>query len=196
MKIQVIGLDWKWLFIYPELGIATVGEVAFPVAEPVDFELTSDTVMQSFIISALAGQIYVMPGMTTAVNVEARQAGIFEGENMQYNGTGFAEQKFRALAMSRADFTAWVEKVRSQGSILDAKTFETLSQLSTKVQAQAAIGAPALPGGTIYFSSAPADLFASVRNQYHSGHAQAIAQPPARAFDTSGHSGAGHTLSP
>jgi cytochrome o ubiquinol oxidase subunit 2 len=79
----VVGLDWKWLFIYPEYGIASIGEMAFPVHRPVALKLTSDTVMQSFLVSSLAGQIYTMPGMETQLHLKADRPGVFEGENTQ-----------------------------------------------------------------------------------------------------------------
>ena len=104
LQVQVVGLDWKWLFIYPQYGIASIGEMAFPADRPVALKLTSDTVMQSFLVSALAGQIYTMPGMETQLHLKADHPGVFEGENTQFNGIGFTEQKFNAVAMSQQDF--------------------------------------------------------------------------------------------
>ncbi|AWZ01352.1 cytochrome bo(3) ubiquinol oxidase subunit 2 [Rhodobiaceae bacterium] len=177
-RVQVIGLDWKWLFIYPDLGIATVGEVAFPVGEPVGFEMTSDTVMQSFAIGALAGQIYVMPGMSTTLHVEADQPGTFEGENMQFSGVGFADQKFQAMAMTPAEFDAWVAQVRADGVALDADSYRALAAPSTKAQAQTALAVPARPGGVIYFNNIPADFLATVRDRYTSGKPVDATQQP------------------
>lgn len=186
-RVQVIGLDWKWLFVYPDLGIATVGEVAFPAGEPVGFEMTSDTVMQSFAISALAGQIYVMPGMSTALHVEADQPGIFEGENMQFSGTGFADQKFQAKAMTLPDFDAWVAQVRANGVPLDATTYAVLAAPSTKPQAQAALAVPARVGGVIYFNSIPVDFLATVRSRYTSGKSvDATQQPGSPTYEIGG----------
>ena len=130
--MQVIGLDWKWLFIYPELGIATVGEMGMPVDYPVSMDLTTDTVMQSFIIPALGGQIYAMPAMGTKLNLLATEPGVMEGENTQYNGDGFTGQKFLAHAMPKEEFDEWVEKVRANGIPLDEKTYKILAQRTTR----------------------------------------------------------------
>ncbi len=92
LRVEVIGLDWKWLFLYPDLGIATVNELAFPAGRPVALNLTTDTVMQSFMVPALAGQIYAMPGMITDLNLQADAEGVMLGANSQYNGEGFADQ--------------------------------------------------------------------------------------------------------
>ncbi|MGR3510272.1 MAG: cytochrome ubiquinol oxidase subunit II [Sulfitobacter sp.] len=187
MRVHVIGLDWKWLFVYPDLGIATVGEVAFPANEPVVFEMTSDSVMQSFAIGALAGQIYVMPGMTTALHVEADQTGTFVGKNMQFSGKGFAEQKFNAKAMSPVDFDAWVAQVRQEGRILDAASYAVLAEPSTKEQAQKALDVPQRPGGVIYFNAIPSDLLSSVRGRYTSGKpVDAMQQPGSPTYQTRG----------
>lgn len=187
MRVHVIGLDWKWLFVYPDLGIATVGEVAFPANEPVVFEMTSDSVMQSFAIGALAGQIYVMPGMTTALHVEADHPGTFMGKNMQFSGTGFAEQNFKAMTMSPVDFDAWVAKVRKEGRVLDAASYVVLAEPSTKAQAQTALAVPRRPGGVIYFNSIPPDLLPSVRGRYTSGKpVEAIQQPGSPTYQKRG----------
>lgn len=100
MEIQVIGLDWKRLFICPEQRIATVGIMAIPTHRPVHFSLTSDTVMQSFFIPSLGGQIYTMAGMVTQLNLQADRRGKLGSENSQFNGMGFQNQKFTASAIS------------------------------------------------------------------------------------------------
>ncbi|WP_255011951.1 cytochrome ubiquinol oxidase subunit II [Roseovarius sp. M141] len=175
LEVQVIGLDWKWLFIYPELGIATVNEMAFPVGTSVSFVLTADTVMQSFVIAALAGQIYVMPGMRTQLHVLADEPGDYEGENMQFNGLGFTKQKFRALAMTPADFSAWVEEVRSHGVALDEATYGRLAVASTGTQAHDTLGSPQMPADALYFNAVEAALFEGVLHRYMRG----TAVPPA-----------------
>ncbi len=106
LRVQVVGLDWKWLFIYPDLGIASVGELGIPVKQQVAMTLTTDTVMQSFMIPALAGQIYAMPGMTTQLHLVADTPETMQGENTQYNGRGFTKQKFATRAMQPDDFNA------------------------------------------------------------------------------------------
>lgn len=128
LQIQVVGLDWKWLFIYPEPGIATVNELAIPVGRPVHLTLTSDTVMQSFMVPRLAGQIYAMAGMETQLYLQADHAGVFLGENTQYNGDGFQKQKFRTLALSDADFSNWVETARQSDEQLGCDQYTRLAE--------------------------------------------------------------------
>ncbi|MBL4766838.1 MAG: cytochrome ubiquinol oxidase subunit II [Rhodobacteraceae bacterium] len=170
LNVQVVGLDWKWLFIYPDLGIASVGELAFPADHPVSMTLTTDTVMQSFIISALAGQIYAMPGMTTKLNVIASEPGTMQGENMQYNGIGFTGQKFAAIAMEPADFEVWVKRVRRDGIALDDNSYSILAKQSTRTEAHAALATSDMPKTAIYFTLADTKLFGDIVNKYHGGH--------------------------
>tara|TARA_R110002051_G_scaffold32382_2_gene73033 strand:- start:104796 stop:105746 length:951 start_codon:yes stop_codon:yes gene_type:complete len=184
LRVQVVGLDWKWLFIYPDLGIATMGEMAFPSEVQVGLTLTSDTVMQSFTVSALAGQIYVMPGMETALYLDANGPGRFQGENMQFNGTGFAQQKFDAVAMSDADFEAWVDQVRSTGVPLNVQTYQTLSVRSTQAEARAALGNSNMPQTALFFATIPDGFFAQIVDRYRTGHpVRAHEQPGAPGFD-------------
>ena len=133
-------MDWKWLFIYPDLGIASVGELGIPVKQQVAMTLTTDTVMQSFMIPALAGQIYAMPGMTTQLHLVADTPETMQGENTQYNGRGFTKQKFETLAMQPEDFSAWVEGVRANGIPLDPVTYRTLAMRTDRDEVQAALG--------------------------------------------------------
>lgn len=156
IEIQAIALDWKWLFIYPELGIGTVNEIAFPVGQPVTFRITSEVAMNSFMIPALGGQIYAMAGMETRLNLQANQTGEMEGRNMQFTGDGFPGQVFSALSMSETDFDGWVDKVRTQGGALDSDSFKAVSQPSTNTPAQ-------------YFSTVPDDFFQS-RLEHFMGH--------------------------
>ncbi|GAA4217620.1 cytochrome ubiquinol oxidase subunit II [Sagittula marina] len=184
LRVEVVGLDWKWLFIYPELGIATVNELAFPEQTSVALDLTSDTVMQSFLVSALAGQIYIMPGMRTKLHFLADAPGRFEGENTQFNGTGFAQQKFRAVAMERADFDAWVAQVKSDGVPLTAERYAVLADASTGAEAQKRMAAEGLPEGVIHFSSVEGDLFDTVLHRYmHGTPVPPSAQPGAQEYD-------------
>lgn len=168
LEVQVIGLDWKWLILYPKEGIATVGEMALPVGRPVSIRLTTDTVMQSFFVSALAGQIYAMPGMTTRLNLVADRAGTTEGENTQYNGDGFAEQKFALHALPEADWRDWVARVRGSALALDDSTYARLARRSTLAEARLAL-APGQADGPLLFGSASPGLFERVLNRYHQG---------------------------
>lgn len=118
LEIQVVALDWKWLFIYPEQGIATVNEVAFPVDTPVRFRVSSGSVMNSFFIPRLGSQIYAMAGMDNDVYLEANEIGTYSGRSTNYSGAGFSGMIFDAHATSDEDFDAWVEEVRQSPQTL------------------------------------------------------------------------------
>lgn len=130
MVIQVAAMDWKWLFIYPELGIASVNEVAAIVDRPIEFQLTSTTVMNSFYVPALAGQIYAMSGMQTELNAVINEPGVYKGFSANYSGEGFSQMRFKFHGLNEADFDAWVEKVRGDNKVLDTTTLEALNQKS------------------------------------------------------------------
>jgi cytochrome o ubiquinol oxidase subunit 2 len=130
LEVQVVAQDWKWLFLYPEQNIAAVNELAFPSERPLSLTITSDTVMNSFLIPALGGQIYAMAGMQTRLHLLADAPGRFAGRNMQYSGDGFANQYFEAIAMSGEDFEAWVARVRRSEGRLDAAAYEQLAKPS------------------------------------------------------------------
>ena len=133
LKVEVIAQDWKWLFIYPEQDIAVVNELVFPAGRPLSLKITSDTVMNSFMIQALGGQIFAMAGMQTRLHLLADEPGKFWGRNVQYSGAGFSDQQFRAIATTNEDFDAWVEKVRGAEEKLDTATYEKLLKPSQKV---------------------------------------------------------------
>lgn len=181
LNVQVVGLDWKWLFIYPDLGIASVGELGIPVKQQVAMTLTTDTVMQSFMIPALAGQIYAMPGMTTQLHLVADAPETMQGENTQYNGRGFTKQKFRTLAMQPSDFNAWVKTVRANGIPLDAATYETLAMRTDRDEVQAALGTAQMPDNALYFTLEGGDLFHSILHRYHGGQPLPVDQQPGTA---------------
>ncbi len=178
LQVQVVGLDWKWLFIYPELGIASVGELGIPIKQQVAMTLTTDTVMQSFMIPALAGQIYAMPGMTTQLHLVADRPEQMQGENTQYNGRGFTKQKFETVAMELHDFDAWVDKVRANGILLDATTYQTLAMRTDRDEVQAALGTPQMPDNALYFKLDEGDLFHTILHRYHSGEPLPLNQQP------------------
>ncbi len=108
LRVQAIAFDWKWLFIYPDLGIATVDELAFPADRQLALDLTSETVMQALFVPALGGQIYAMGGMVTRLHLAADGPGTYRGRNTQYNGEQFDEQRFEAVALTEAGFRDWV----------------------------------------------------------------------------------------
>ena len=184
LNVQVIGLDWKWLFIYPDLGIATVGELAMPTNQPVSLSLTTDTVMQSFLISSLAGQIYAMPGMTTQLNLLASKPLIMEGENTQYNGEGFTEQKFKAIALSPLDFERWVTNVRKKSIRLDKQTYGVLARRATRTESFNTLGTSEMPDKVLYFTLTEPNLFHQVVHRYHSpGGVSRELQPGSSAYE-------------
>jgi len=111
--VDVVALDWKWLFIYPEQGIATINEVAAPVDRPIEFRITASTVMNSFFVPALAGQIYAMPGMQTTLQAVINKPGDFEGFSANYSGAGFSHMRFTFRGLSNADFDQWVAKAKA-----------------------------------------------------------------------------------
>jgi cytochrome o ubiquinol oxidase subunit 2 len=149
LELQAVALDWKWLFIYPAQGVATINQMAIPVGRPVHISLTSGTVMQAMLIPQLAGQIYAMAGMRTQLNLAASRPGTFRGENVQYNGAGFKNEKFDVLALSGSDYQHWLEKVRGAAHPLDTAAFTKLFQKSATAQ-------------PIFFSSVPDSLFQDI----------------------------------
>lgn len=130
LKIQVVALQWKWLFIYPEQGIATLNFVQFPEKTPVSFEITADAPMNSFWIPQLGGQIYAMPAMVSQLNLIADEAGSFRGVSANLSGDGFAGMTFVAKASSQTEFHQWISSVRQSGNFLNLKEYNRLVQPS------------------------------------------------------------------
>jgi cytochrome o ubiquinol oxidase subunit 2 len=131
MTIQVVALDWKWLFIYPQQNIATVNYVQFPVNTPVDFQITSDAPMNSFWIPQLGGQIYAMPGMTTQLNLLASSQGSFHGSSANLSGIGFSGMTFTAHASSEAAFNQWVGQTQQSHPALTMNHYNQLAHPSS-----------------------------------------------------------------
>lgn len=132
LKVQVVAMDWKWLFIYPDYGIASVNEMAAPVDVPIEFSITASTVMNSFFVPALAGQIYAMPAMETKLHAVINQAGDYEGFSANYSGHGFSHMRFRFAGLSGADFDAWVAKVKAAKDPLNREEYLRLEQPSER----------------------------------------------------------------
>ena len=130
--VQVVALDWKWLFIYPEQGIATVNELVTPVDVPVRFKITASTVMNSFYIPALAGQIYAMPGMVTTLNAVLNKPGQFTGFSANYSGAGFSDMRFKYYGKSAVDFDKWVAATRAGGGKLERADYLELEKPSER----------------------------------------------------------------
>ncbi|WP_425505621.1 ubiquinol oxidase subunit II [Sphingomonas chungangi] len=130
LEIDVVALDWKWLFIYPEQGIATVNGLALPVDREVQFKLTASSVMNSFYVPMLAGQVYAMPGMQTQLHAVLNKTGRFGGISANYSGAGFSGMHFEVAGMSEADFGSWVAKTKAAGGTLDTRTYLNLAKPS------------------------------------------------------------------
>ena len=127
MRVQVVALDWKWLFIYPEQEIATVNELAIPVDTPIEFLITSDTVMNSFFVPQLGSMIYAMAGMENQLYLKADEEGTFRGLSANYSGFGFSGMKFDTKSLNEQDFNAWVNEVKSSPNALTKEAYKTLS---------------------------------------------------------------------
>lgn len=132
LTVEVVALDWKWLFVYPEQGIATVNELAAPVDRPIRFKITASTVMNSFFIPALAGQVYAMPGMETRLHAVVNQPGVYEGFSANYSGSGFSHMRFRFHGLSDDEFGRWVQTVRAAGAPLSRTAYTQLAQPSER----------------------------------------------------------------
>ena len=134
LAVQVVSLDWKWLFIYPEQGVASVNQLVVPAGTPVHFALTSASVMNAFFVPQLGSMIYTMNGMVTQLNLQADREGNFFGQSAMYSGDGFSDMNFRVRAVPQDAFAAWVSRARQEGPALDRPGYESLSQQSENVQ--------------------------------------------------------------
>ena len=159
IRIDAVALDWKWLFIYPDQKVATVNEVAFPANVPVDFHITSATVMNAFFIPQLGSQIYAMAGMQTQVHLLANQAGTYQGLSSNYSGDGFSGMTFKAVALpSQQGFENWLAKVKTSQQTLGATAYEQLA-------------APSENNPVAYYSQVQPNLFADIVAGRVAGHA-------------------------
>ena len=152
LVIEVVALDWKWLFLYPDQGVATVNEVAAPVDRPIKFKITSGSVMNSFYIPALAGQIYAMAGMETKMHAVINEKGVFDGFSGNYSGHGFSQMRFKFHGMDENGFNAWIEKLRTSGEPLGSKTYLELEKKT--------IGHP-----VVYYGDVDERLYHDILNQ-------------------------------
>lgn len=128
VEVEVVSLDWRWLFIYPEQHVATVNRLVVPAGVPIHFRLTSSSVMNSFFIPQLGSQIYAMNGMTTQLNLQADEAGTYQGLSAQFSGPGFSDMRFTLVATSDEQYASWLAEVRARGGVLDAATFTQLAR--------------------------------------------------------------------
>ncbi|MDE2260866.1 MAG: ubiquinol oxidase subunit II [Betaproteobacteria bacterium] len=155
VQVEVVAMGWKWLFIYPDLGIATVNRLEIPTGVPVSFRLTSDSVMGSFFIPRLGGQIYAMAGMQTRLHLVADQPGTYAGLNTQFDGDGFPGMRFDTVATSTQGFDAWVRQVKQSSMALDEGAFKKLE-------------VPSKNNSPEYFSAVEPHLFDHVMHKYMS----------------------------
>jgi cytochrome o ubiquinol oxidase subunit 2 len=163
LRVDVVALDWKWLFIYPEQGVATVNQLVIPAGTAVEFRLTSATVMNSFFVPQLGSQIYTMGGMTTHLNLLADKPGEYPGFSANYSGDGFSEMRFVVKSVPAKDFNAWLEQARGTGSPLDDAGYAELKKPSKAVPP------------TTYRSVDP-KLFERIIDQTVAGPAKAVRQ--------------------
>jgi len=185
VTIEVVALDWKWLFIYPEQGIATVNKIVFPAHTPVNFRITSDAVMNSFFIPGLGGQIYAMAGMTTKLHLIADRNAEMDGISANYSGAGFTGMKFKAIATSQEDFDAWVSEVKKAPKQLEAAEY-------------AALAKPSQNNPVELYSSVTPNLFQTIVDKYEGmkpgkplKHEKKEKEVAATDMDSNSHSAAG-----
>jgi cytochrome o ubiquinol oxidase subunit 2 len=134
IRIEVVSLDWQWLFIYPDQGVAAVNDLVIPTGIPVEFALTSATVMNSFFVPQLGSQIYTMPGMTTRLNLLAAHPGDYPGLSANFSGDGFSDMRFLVHAVPATEFTNWLARTREAGPTLNADAYSQLARPTGNAQ--------------------------------------------------------------
>jgi cytochrome o ubiquinol oxidase subunit II len=133
VNVQVVSLDWKWLFIYPEQGIASVNKLVVPAGTPISFELTSSSVMNSFFVPQLGSQIYTMSGMATRLHLMADRLGTYPGISAMFSGDGFPDMRFTVDAVTDDGFAQWVRQASETGSVLNKQAYVDLVRPSKAV---------------------------------------------------------------
>jgi cytochrome o ubiquinol oxidase subunit 2 len=133
VEVQVVSLDWKWLFIYPREGVATVNQLVVPAGTPVHFSITSGSVFNAFFIPRLGSMIYAMPGMVSQLNLRADRPATLLGQSAQFSGDGFSDMQFQVRSVPPAAFAAWVQGVRGAGPVLDRPAYAALARQSQRV---------------------------------------------------------------
>jgi cytochrome o ubiquinol oxidase subunit 2 len=134
LKVDVVSLDWKWLFIYPDQGVATVNQLVVPAGTPVTFRLTSATVWNSFFVPQMGSMIYTMPRMTTRLNLQADRPGVYEGLSSHFSGNGFPGMRFQVQALPPDQFATWAAGAHSSALKLDSEGYAELSKPSSYVK--------------------------------------------------------------
>jgi cytochrome o ubiquinol oxidase subunit 2 len=152
LVVEVVALDWKWLFVYPEQGIATVNELAAPVDRPIEFKITASSVMNSFYIPDLAGMVYAMPGMETKLHAVINKAGTYQGLSANYSGGGFSDMRFKFHGLSQENFERWVASNKAEGQALDRSSYLQLER-------------PSQRDGVRRYASVDTDLYSAILNR-------------------------------
>jgi cytochrome o ubiquinol oxidase subunit 2 len=152
LVVEVVAMDWKWLFLYPRQGIATVNEMAAPVDRPIRFKITSTTMMNSFFIPALAGQIYAMAGMETKLHAVINEPGVYDGFSANYSGAGFSDMRFKFHGLDNGDFEQWVQEVKASDDTLSRDLYLSLEQ-------------PSVDEPVHYYSSVMPGLYEAILNR-------------------------------
>jgi cytochrome o ubiquinol oxidase subunit 2 len=134
LNVEVVSLDWKWLFIYPDQGIATVNQLVVPAGTPVSYRLTSATVWNVFWVPQMGTMIYTMPRMTTRLNLQADKPGSFTGVSGHFSGDGFPGMQFQVQSLPPDQFAMWAQGARGQGPMLDGRSYAELSKPSSYVK--------------------------------------------------------------
>jgi cytochrome o ubiquinol oxidase subunit 2 len=170
ITIEAVSLDWKWLFIYPDQGIATVNQIALPVGVPVTFKITSASVMNAFFIPQLGSQIYAMAGMETQLNLIANEAGAYDGISSNFSGDGFADMRFKAIATTRDGFDNWVATAKRSSVALDTATYDQLASPSHNNQ-------------VAFYSAVDPNLYHNILHAYMDGDGMSKTMKMGKAAD-------------
>jgi cytochrome o ubiquinol oxidase subunit 2 len=153
VRVQVVALNWKWLFIYPDYGVATVNGLHIPVDTPIEFALTAESLMNSFFIPQLGSQVYAMPGMQTQLHLIANSPGVYPGMSAAFSGAGFSDMHFDTIATSRPAFDDWIRQARKSTLALNQAAYQTLKQPSSKTP-------------VVSYAGVDPGLFSGITNQY------------------------------
>lgn len=158
VEVQVVALEWKWLFIYPDKGVATLNYLNIPEDTPINFTITSDAPMNAMWIPSLAGQVYAMSGMSAKLHVMADTVGTYNGSSANISGEGFASMRFKVNSMTTTDFSDWVIKAANSPNVLSSESYEKIAQQS-------------LNDGEITYTLGNKDLYNEIIMKYMgSGH--------------------------
>ena len=162
LEVQVISLDWKWLFIYPQQGVATVNQLVAPAGVPVHFSITSASVFNVFFVPRLGSMIYAMPGMVSQLNLQADRPAVLFGQSAHFSGDGFSDMQFRVHSVPAGQFATWAQQAKASGLVLDRAAYAQLARQSQNVKpfaygavdpqlfhAVASLQIPAAPGPTL-----------------------------------------------